>query len=128
MSQNQTLIDCLAKTGQDQYLKLSPQKACFIFKNIFLTRNIVSSPQANIRGRNSVSPSRHSVFSDPPIFKTCNWKLTPQQRQVYRCLTQCGFISHRHNKERAHSGTIRLTHPCKFILTPPVMCWQQLLV
>ena len=42
MSQNYTLIGCLANTGQDQHLKLSPQR--HVLQVFFLTRNIVSSP------------------------------------------------------------------------------------
>ena len=42
MSQNYTLIACLANTGQDQHLKLSPQR--HVLQVFFLTRNIVSSP------------------------------------------------------------------------------------
>ena len=43
MSQNETLTGCLAKTGQDQHLKSSPQSHN-LFLSLFLTRNIVSPP------------------------------------------------------------------------------------
>ena len=51
MPQNQTLIGCLDKTGQDQQLKLSCQIKIHIKKNnkktitLFLRRNIVGAPR-----------------------------------------------------------------------------------
>ena len=51
MSQNYTLIGCLAKAGQDQDLRLSPKKHILFWKS-FLTRNIVSlSKQLSMPGK-----------------------------------------------------------------------------
>ena len=66
MSQNETLTGCLAKTGQDQHLKSSPQSHN-LFLSLFLTRNS-KPPIVNIHDRNS-SPPRHSFFYGPPPFK-----------------------------------------------------------
>ena len=55
----------MAKTGQDQHLK--PSEPYFIFKRLFLTKNVVS-PMANIHSRNFKSP-RYSYFCDPPFSK-----------------------------------------------------------
>ena len=38
------------------------------------------------------------------------------------------LISHTKKRHTTHSGANRLTHPDKYILTSPVMCWQQLSV
>ena len=70
MSQNEILIGCLAKTGQDQYLKLSPQ-SYILFSKVFLTRNIVRPPGKYPWQGLFMSP-RHS-----PFFKIWDSKLCP---------------------------------------------------
>ena len=55
------------------------------------------------------------------------------RRQVYWGLTHnvvftgtlIWYHTHKHT-HKAHSGASRLTHPYKYLFTPPVMCWQQL--
>ena len=50
-----TLIGSLAKTGQDQYLKLSPQ--------IFFDKKYSKpTPKGNISDRNSSSPPKYPFF------------------------------------------------------------------
>ena len=78
-----------------------------------------------------------------------NWQRGPNQPiswrplyatmcQVYSCLTHnvvfCWYsdlILHTHNhihtqRHTDHSGASRLTHPYKYMFTPPIMCSQQL--
>ena len=72
----------MAKTGKDQDLKLSPQSH-ILFLKAFFDKKHGKHPlsRANIHGRNSLSPARHSFFSDPlPLFKIWEWKLSPQQK------------------------------------------------
>ena len=52
-------------------------KTIFHFVKSFLTRNIVSSPQANICGRDSLRPPGTHFFSDPPPFKNLGLKVVP---------------------------------------------------
>ena len=61
MSQNCIVIGCLSKIGQDQHLKLSPQSHILYLEVVFDKKH--SKPlQANIHGRNSLSPPSHSFF------------------------------------------------------------------
>ena len=46
--------------------EIKPSKPYFILRSLLLTRNIVSSPQANTYGRNSLSLLKHSIFFCPP--------------------------------------------------------------
>ena len=62
MSQNQTLIGCLAKTGQEQHLKLSLQSHILFLKVFFDKKHSKPLPQANIHGRKSLSPPRAPIF------------------------------------------------------------------
>ena len=76
MSQNEILIGCLAKTGQDQYLKLSPQ-SYILFSKVFLTRNIVRPP-GKYKWQGLFMSPRHSVFwPPPPLLKIWDSKLCP---------------------------------------------------
>ena len=62
---------------------MEPSKPYFIFKSLFLTRNIVS-PRANIHDRNSLRPSPpppHWLFSDPHLFKMQDWKWSLPSRK-----------------------------------------------
>ena len=83
------------KTGQDQHLNLSPQRH-FIFKCLFLTRNIVD-PLANIHDKNSLNPPRQSSFSwCPPFLKFGTESCTPSRKggdwysvtEITLCLTK----------------------------------------
>ena len=70
----------LAKTGQDQHLKFSPQSHILFLKVYFLTRSIVS-PQANIHGKNSLSPLQALIFFWSSLFKIWDWKLSPSRKE-----------------------------------------------
>ena len=54
----------------------------FIFKSLFLFDKKPSKPQANIHGKSSLSPPRHSFFLTHPFFKIWDWKLfLPAERR-----------------------------------------------
>ena len=57
--------------------EIEPTKPYFILQSLLLTRNIVSSPLANTCGRNSLSPSKHSVFFCSPSLSTFRTKSCP---------------------------------------------------
>ena len=61
MSQNQTLIGCLGKAGQDWHLKIS------FYKGFFLTKNINSPWQISVAETLQDPPGTH-FFPDPPPF------------------------------------------------------------
>ena len=71
----------MAKTDQDQHLKLSPQTH-IIFLKVFLSRNIVSPPQAKIHGRNSLSFPRHLFSFWSSSFQNLGLKVVPQLNGV----------------------------------------------
>ena len=53
------------------------------------------------------------------------------KHQVYWGLTHCRYSDltshkHIHTRHTVHSGASRLTHPYKYIFTPPATCSQQL--
>ena len=57
--------------------EIEPSKPYFILQSLLLTRNIVSSPLANTCGRNSLSPSKHSIFFCSPSLSTFRTKSCP---------------------------------------------------
>ena len=65
--------------------EIKPSKPYFILRSLLLTRNIVSSPQANTYGRNSLSLLKHSIFFCPPppplplllLFQNSGLKVAP---------------------------------------------------
>ena len=79
MSQNQTFIDCLGKTGQDQHLKLSPWSR-ILFYEAFFDKDDCKPPKVNICGRNSSSPLRHPFFPWSSPFQNLGLKVVPQQK------------------------------------------------
>ena len=81
-----TLIRCLAKTGQDQHLKLSPQCHILFYKVIFDKKH--SKPtQVNIFGSNSLIPPGINIFFWSSLFKLWHRKLppTPQKGGSWEC-------------------------------------------
>ena len=54
------MFGCLAKTGQDWHLKIEPSKP--YFTKSFLTKNIASSPDANICGQGLFKTSNVLMF------------------------------------------------------------------
>ena len=82
-------------------------------------------------------PSPCPLFCLPPF--SIFFQSIPQLKISFlRCDTWCGFLqvlwfnltqTHMQthtDKDTAHSGASRLTHPYKYIFTPPVICSQQL--
>ena len=69
---------------------MEPSKSYFIFKSLFLTRNIVS-PRANIHDRNSLSPPLHPTdFFLIPTFSKCRTESDPSPAERGRdwyCVT-----------------------------------------
>ena len=61
---------------------MEPSKPYFIFKSLFLTRNIVS-PRANIHDRNSLRPSPPTplTFFWSPPFQNAGLKMIPPQQK-----------------------------------------------
>ena len=58
-----------------------------LFYKVFFDKKLTKpSPQASVCGRNSLSPPRHSLFSDPPVFIIWKWKLSHQQIKVGRLI------------------------------------------
>ena len=62
--QNYTLIGCLAETGQDQHLKLSPQSYILFWKVFFLTETVIPPGKYP---RQELFKSPH--FSEAPFSK-----------------------------------------------------------
>ena len=85
MSQNYKLISCLAKKGQDQHVKLSPQKAYFILRSLFSQKNIVTPPappllrQISMTGTLYVPPVIH--FYLIPLFSKFGTESCPPRRK-----------------------------------------------
>ena len=98
MSQNQTLISCLAKRGQGLHFKVSPQ-SWILFLKVFFDKKHCKTPQTNIWGRNSLKFPRHFFFfSNPPPFHNLGLEVIPQQKgeadivsseHSNNCLTKC---------------------------------------
>ena len=81
------LIGCLAKSGQDQHELAKPY---FIFKSLFLTRNIVST-----RGKYPWQEHFKSPQTHPPLFKIWEWKLSPPAESGRLILwIVCYFLSY----------------------------------
>ena len=79
MSQNKTLIGCLAKTGPNWHWKIKSSKPYFALLSLFWQETYYNPPaihQANICERDSLRPSWHSVFLIPP-FQNLELKVVP---------------------------------------------------
>ena len=74
------------KHAKINHSKLSLQSQILFYKVFFDKKRTKPSPQASVCGRNSLSPPRHSFFSDPPVFKIWKWKLSHQQTKVGRLI------------------------------------------
>ena len=70
----------MAKTGQDwQDWTI---KTIFHFTKSFFDKKQSKSPQANICGKDLLRPPRHSFFfSDHPLLKIWNWRLSLRQKR-----------------------------------------------
>ena len=98
MSQNHTLIGCLAKTGQDWHLKIERSKPHFILQS-FLTRNIASPtlshlhPQGKYLWQGLVKTPQALIFflipptPPPPPFQNLGLKAVPpaERRRLILC-------------------------------------------
>ena len=91
MSQNYTLICCLAKTGQDQHLQLGPQSHSLFYTVFFDKEHSNPSPLQPPRKypwQELFKSPRHSFIWDPP-FSKFETEICPPSRRGREGLTLC---------------------------------------
>ena len=83
MSQNKTLISCLAKKGQDQHFKLTHQSHILFYKVLFDKEHLSPPPKANICDKNSLCTPGTLFFLIPRFQKFGTKVCPPQQKGVW---------------------------------------------
>ena len=94
ISQNLTLINCLANKGQDQHLKLKPRRNILLYK-VFFDKKHNKPLQGNICGSNSFSPLG-TRFVLIPHFQIRDRKLSPNRNWGTESvlITMCNKVSY----------------------------------
>ena len=127
MSQNKTLIGCLAKTGQNWHWKIKSSKPYFALLSLFWQETYYNpnrphppaTHQANICDRDSLRPSWHSVFLIPP-FQNLELKIVPPVERVGSWYSE--NVSMSFEKWPITGYLLNMTTNCAILLNQKLWC------